>query len=276
MKNKVITENTAEFFRYLIENKKAFFTVKDVKDFMQYFSKDYIKEFLQNLIKRELALRVKRGLYVMLPYDTLLKEFSPNRHLTASVLVGKRSYYIGYFSALQLHDLTTQPALVEQVVVNKQMTPSEQLIHGIKFQFIYHNEKHFFGIKKTWVEFINQTYVVKYSDLEKTIIDCLYKPDYAGGIVEIGKAIYRVGYKMNYNKLLEYLEQMQSQAVIKRLGFLLELYRIETPIIEQLQTLKTATVIVLDPIHPKQGRIQNRWSIQINIDIDTILQAPVS
>ncbi|WP_034042186.1 type IV toxin-antitoxin system AbiEi family antitoxin domain-containing protein [Wocania ichthyoenteri] len=276
MKDKVITENTAEFLRYLIDNKKAFFTVRDAKNFMPSFAKDYIQELLQNLIDRELALRIKRGLYVMLPYDTVLEEFSPNRHLTASELVGKRSYYIGYYTALQLHDLTTQPALVEQVVVNKQMTPTEQSIHGVKFQFIYHNKKHFFGIKKTWVEYINQSYVIKYSDLEKTIIDCLFKPDYAGGIVEIGKAIYRVGYKMDYTKLLNYINQMQSQSVIKRLGFLLELYRIETPIIDQLQALKTASITVLDPIHPKQGRIQNRWSIQVNIDLDTMLQAPVS
>ncbi len=55
------------------------------------------------------------------------------------------------------------------------------------FQFIYHNEKHFFGTKKIWIDNFNK---VVCSDLEKTIIDCLFKPDYAGGIVEIARAIY--------------------------------------------------------------------------------------
>lgn len=96
MKNKVITENTAEFFRHLIVSKKPFFTVQDAENYMVSSSKAYVKEFLQHLVKRQLAMRLKKGLYVMLPYDTMKEEFFPNRHLTAAVLVGEREYYIGY------------------------------------------------------------------------------------------------------------------------------------------------------------------------------------
>ena len=87
---------------------------------------------------------------------------------------------------MQIHGLITQPALKEQIVVNKQPKPSSLLIKGIPFQFIYHNEKHFFGNKKTWVDSFNK---VQCSDLEKTFIDALFKPKYAGGITEIAKAI---------------------------------------------------------------------------------------
>ena len=51
------------------------------------------------------------------------------------------------------------------------MKPSIQKVKDVTFQFIYHNEKHFFGQKKTW---INSHDKVWYSDLEKTLIDCLY------------------------------------------------------------------------------------------------------
>ena len=60
-------------------------------------------------------------------------------------------------------------------------------IKNVPFQFIYHNKNHFFGVKKIWVDNFHK---VKCSDLEKTFIDCLFKPDYAGGVVEIAKAIY--------------------------------------------------------------------------------------
>lgn len=276
MKYKVITENAAEFFQFLTKEKKPFFGLKEVEGFMPSFSKDYIKEFIQDLVDRELVMRLKKGLYVLIPYDTPVSEFYPDWHLTASVLVGSRNYYIGYYTALQLHDLTTQPSLLEQVVVDKRIIPAKQNIKGIRFQFIYHNKQHFFGTKKTWVEFLNQTYTVQYSDLEKTIIDCLYKPNYAGGIVEVAKAIYRVKTKLNFKRLLQYLKQMGSQAVIKRLGFLLELYNIETPILEEMQGLKTVSYIILDPIHPKEGKTQRRWSVQINVDLETIKQAPFS
>lgn len=276
MKYKVITENASDFIKHLTEAKKPYFSFADAQAFMSSFSKNYIQEFLEDLVDRQLIMRLKKGLYVLVPYDTPVNEFFPDRHLTASILVDDRAYYIGYYTALQLHDLTTQPALAEQVVVDRRIIPTEQHIKGVNFQFISHNKNHFFGSKKTWVELLNQTYPVNYSDLEKTIIDCLYRPDYAGGIVEIAKGIYRAQTKLKYSKMLTYLKRMRSQAVIKRLGFLLELYNIDFPIAGELQELKTASYIVLDPIHPKMGKTQRRWSIQINIDLETVKQAPFS
>ena len=37
-----------------------------------------------------------------------------------------------------------------------------------------------------WIDNFNK---VLCSDLEKTFLDCLFKPDYAGGIVEVARAI---------------------------------------------------------------------------------------
>ncbi|GHT05563.1 hypothetical protein AGMMS49525_13010 [Bacteroidia bacterium] len=102
--------------------------------------------------------------------------------------------------------------------MNKQIKPAEMELKGVKFQFIYHNEKHFFGQKKMWIDSFNRVWC---SDLEKTVIDCLYKPDYAGGVVEIAKAIFMAREKMKYTQLLDYAIKFNSQAVIKRLGIYL-------------------------------------------------------
>ena len=107
-----------------------------------------------------------------------------NRILVPSCLTGiwqqsacsGTSYYIGYYSALQILDLITQPSLKEQIVVSKQIRPSVLNIKNIPFQFIYHNENHFFGYRKTWIDSYN---TVICSDIEKTIIDCLFNPGYA-------------------------------------------------------------------------------------------------
>jgi predicted transcriptional regulator of viral defense system len=175
-----------------------------------------------------------------------------------------------YYSALQIHNLITQPSLKEHIVVSKQLRPSEIKIKDVPFQFIYHNEKHFFGEKKIWIDSFNK---VVCSDLEKTIIDCLFKPDYAGGIVEIARAIYISKEKINYNTLLEYAKKFNSQAVIKRLGFLLEILEINTNIIDELQKLKTTSNIVLDTELPKTGKQISRWSIQQNLETETIKSA---
>jgi predicted transcriptional regulator of viral defense system len=192
----------------------------------------------------------------------------PDWHLLAQFLVGDAEYYIGYFSALQIHSLTTQPNLKEQIVVNKQIKPSTLVVKEIPFQFVYHNEKHFFGNKKTWIDSYNR---VKCSDLEKTIIDCLFKPDYAGGITEIAKAIYKTKDKIDYLKLLEYAKCFDSQAVIKRLGFLFELLEIRNAAIDELQKLRTNFFVHLEPSYPKEGKTNYRWAIRQNIDTESII-----
>jgi predicted transcriptional regulator of viral defense system len=164
--------------------------------------------------------------------------------------------------------LTTQPNLKEQIVVNKQIKPSVLKVKNIPFQFIYHNSKHFFGNKKFWVDSFNK---VQSSDLEKTIIDCLFKPKYASGITEISKAIYKSKDKIDYDKLFNYVKMFDSQAVIKRLGFLLELLKIDHPIIGQLQEIRSNSFVLLEPSYPKEGKTIFRWAIQQNIDRDSIL-----
>ena len=222
------------------------------------------------MTKRGLLMRIKEGLYYIIPYEQDPITFMPDWHLLSQYLVGEAEYYIGYFSALQIHSLTTQPNLKEQIVVNKQIKPSILIVNEIPFQFIYHNEKHFFGNKKTWIDSYNR---VQCSDLEKTIIDCLFKPEYAGGITEIAKAIYKIKDKIDYSKILQYTKRFDSQAVIKRLGFLFELLKIKHSAIEELQKLRTNSLVLLEPSYSKEGKSISRWSILQNIDTESILSS---
>jgi len=163
--------------------------------------------------------------------------------------------------------------LREQIVVNKQIKPSELDLKGVKFQFIYHNANNFFGYKKIWIDNFNRVFC---SDLEKTLIDCLYKPDYAGGIVEVAKAIYISGNKINFDNLLKYALQLDSQAVIKRLGYILELLEIKTPVIDALQNRRTSSITLLDTEAPKQGKVISRWNIRQNVDAETVKSAIIT
>lgn len=229
-----------------------------------------IRELLSDMTRRGLLMRLKEGIYYIIPYEQNAETFMPDWHLIVEHLVNDAKHYVGYYSALQIHNLITQPSLKEQIVVSKQLRPSEIKIKDVPFQFIYHNEKHFFGAKKIWIDSFNK---VMCSDLEKTFIDCLFKPDYAGGIVEVAKAIYVSKDKIKYNTLLEYAKKFDSQAVIKRLGFLLETLEINAPIINDLQQLKTSSYIVLDTELPKTGKRISRWSIQQNLETETIKSA---
>ncbi len=270
IKNKNMSFQATNLLDKLIETKQLCFNIDKAYQLLSNSNTDAVKRLLSDMTKRGLLMRVKEGLYYVIPFEQASETFMPDWHLLSQYLVGDAEYYIGYFSALQIHSLTTQPHLKEQIVVNKQIKPSILLVKDIPFQFIYHNETHFFGNKKMWIDSFNK---VQCSDLEKTFIDCLFKPQYAGGITEIAKAIYKSKDKIDYPKLLDYAKYFKSQAVIKRLGFLLELFEMQTNIISELQKLKTTSYIVLDTELPKTGKYNRRWSVIQNIEIETIKSA---
>ena len=268
IKNKNISFQANALLDKLIEEKKVCFGIDTAYQILPDSSTDAVKRLLSDMTKRGLLMRIKEGLYYIIPYEQDPETFMPDWHLLTQYLVGDAEYYIGYFSALQIHSLTTQPNLKEQIVVNKQIKPSTLFIKEIPFQFVYHNEKHFFGNKKMWIDSFNR---VQCSDLEKTIVDCLFKPEYAGGISEIAKAIYKVKDKIDYSRFLQYAKCFDSQAVIKRFGFLLEILDIKHSAIEELQKMRTNSLILLEPSYPKEGKTVSRWAILQNIDTESIL-----
>ncbi len=270
MKTKNISTQSNQILTYFNQMGKDCFAYADATKVLPQSSESALKELLSDMVKRGLLMRLKKGLYCIIPFEKDPDTFMPDWHLIASHLAKQVNHYIGYYSALQIHNLITQPSLKEQIVVSKQIRPSKITLKGVGFQFIYHNEKHFFGSKKIWIDSFNK---VMCSDLEKTFIDCLFKPDYAGGIVEIAKAIHISQNKVKYDKLLEYTQRFNSQAVIKRLGFLLELLEIESEITKYLQKAKTASYVLLDTELPKSGKMISRWSVQQNLETETIKSA---
>ena len=272
IKDKNLSFQATELLDKLMQSKLLCFGIDKAYKLLPNSKPDAVKKLLSDMAKRGLLMRIKDGVYYIIPFEQDAKTFMPDWHLLSQYLVGDADYYIGYFSALQLHSLTTQPNLKEQIVVSKQIKPSTLKVKGIPFQFIYHNEKHFFGSKKTWIDSFNK---VQCSDLEKTFIDCLFKPNYASGITEITKALHKSKDKIDYQKLFEYAKQFNSQAAIKRLGFLLELLEIRNPVIEKLQKMRTNSFVLLEPSYPKEGKTIFRWAIQQNIDSNSIL-SPIS
>lgn len=270
MKTKNISTKSNQILTYFNQMGKDCFAYADAIDALPQSNESALKELLSDMVRRGLLMRLKKGLYYIIPFEKDPETFMPDWHVVAGHLAKDVNHYIGYYSALQIHNLITQPSLKEQIVVDKQIRPSEIKIKEVSFQFIYHNENHFFGFKKIWIDNFNR---VMCSDLEKTIIDCLFKPDYAGGIVEIAKAIHISRNKINYNKLLEYAWRFNSQAVIKRLGFLLESLKIKSTIIKDLHKAKTASYVLLDTEIPKSGKLLSRWSIQQNLESETIKSA---
>lgn len=270
MQEKNISSQSGKLLSYFHNRGIRCFNFTDAYQAMSEMKHGTVRELLSDMTRRGLLMRLKQGVYYIIPYEADSNTFMPEWHVIAQYLVNDADYYIGYYSALHIHNLITQPSLKEQIVVSRQIRPSVLMIKDIPFQFIYHNTVHFFGIKKVWIDSFHK---VNCSDVEKTIIDCLYRPDYAGGIVEIARAIFQSKVTLRFDTLLDYAKRFNSPAVIKRLGFLLEMLNIEHPIINDLHALRTTAYVLLDPELPSNGKYTDRWRIRVNIDLETLISA---
>lgn len=149
MKHKYISTQSNEVLAFFNEQNRSCFDYRDALKALPKSKENTVRELLSDMTQRGLLMRLKEGVYYIIPYEQDAIKFMPDWHLIVEYLVKDSDYYIGYYSTLQIHNLITQPSLKEQIVVSKQLRPSEIKIKDVPFQFIYHNPKHFFGAKKT-------------------------------------------------------------------------------------------------------------------------------
>jgi len=266
---KHISYRSSELLGVLQQKGKEFFTLKEAQGILKNSDPAAVRRLLSDMTKRGLILRIKDGLYTVIPYEKNAETYFPNWHLTAEAIVQPQKYYIGFYSALDIHGLITQPALVEQVVTEKQVVPKYRKVKNVKFEFITLG-KRFFGYKQTWIDDFNKVYC---SDLEKTIIDCLYMPGKANGITEIVKAIYKSVNKINAETLSAYLSKFDSLAVYKRLGFILQNLDEQKDVRKEMVKQISGSYTPLDPSLPKQGKYNSEWKVIDNVGIESALKS---
>ena len=157
--------------------------------------------------------------------------------------------------------MVTQPQFA--VFASSAKRLQRRSLHGTEFHFVLVKPEHYFGTAKHWV---TKQESVDVSDLERTVIDGLRQPEYCGGVTEVAKGLWMRHQDMTPAKLVEYALRMGTGAVIRRLGYLLELYAIAPESeLSRLRDTLSETYAPLDPLLPKEGTHLRRWRLQLNI-----------
>ena len=101
------------------------------------------------------------------------------------------------------------------------------------------------------------------SDLEKTLVDCVDRPELCGGIPEVVRIVsnaFETG-RVSLQKLVSYVKRFGSHAVAQRLGFIIEYIeekkkiQVEPEILEELLHLIGSKIYPLDVKSSKKGEI---------------------
>ena len=249
---------------YLITQlKKANKSIFRIRDTMRILGKDEkaAADLLSKLVRRGVVSRLKAGLFMIVPLEAE-KNYLENRYIIAGELARPNRYYISHASAMAIHGLTAQPVLsvqISSVVRRKGIT-----ISGIKFYFFRGKPDAYFGIEEKWV---TKQEKVSVSDLERTIVDCLSRPELCGGVSEAAKGIWSAKERIDYAKLLKYVKKIGIKAVAKRLGFILQLFELSDK--KTLAELKkysqsSEAYILFDPTLKKAGKYLRGWRLRIN------------
>lgn len=253
----------------LHERNQMMFDVQDVETIAG-LSDASARSFVRSLVDRGVATRLKPGLFVLVPYE-LGKETEYMGHpwLVAKALAGGQNYYLSHGTAMEAHQMLTQPQLV--VYVSTTTPKRTQSIKGTEFRFVRCVKQQMFGIEEQWA---TKQEKVRVSNIERTVIDGLKQPNYCGGITEVAKGFWMQRERINPDRLVEYAVRLNVGAVIRRLGYLLDLYQLGTDkTAKTLSRRLTNTYVPLDPILPSRGKHLHRWRLHLNVEADELMSA---
>lgn len=263
---KTIGPRIAFLIAELYEQQKMIFSIRDVEKITGLDSNS-ARTLTSRLVSRGLATRIKPGLFILVPPELgHEREYLGNPYMVAAEIASGENYFISHSSAMEIHQMVTQPQLVVYTTSTKQIRPRSVL--GTEFRFVSCKPKHFFGTTYHWV---TKTQKIEVSDLERTVIDGLRQSEYCGGFSEVAKGYWMRHQDMDIKKLVEYALMMDIGAVYRRLGYLLELFETkETDQVDLLRKKLTSTYMLLDPAMPDEGKFIARWRLRLNVSPEEI------
>lgn len=173
---------------------------------------------------------------------------------------------VSYWSALAYWNLTEQVPRVTYVQTTSRKEHRTPTVLGMRFRIVRVKSHKFFGGHR----YYSRGGPAVVTDREKTVLDCLDRPDLSGGVEEVARALLAADGDLDWDRVTDYLGRFGSGAIVKRLGFLAEQLEFAHPpdqgTLEQWLEFLTAGIGKLDPSSPrKPHRIVTRWRVAVNL-----------
>ncbi len=213
------------------------FTINDLAKITRE-KKSYLKVALFRLKKRRLIEEIERGKYALHQHP----------YITGTHLIF--SSYLSFLSAYSYYQLTTQIPKKIQVVALR--SKKEMGLDNYKIEFIKFPPARMFGFQKE--RFMDKAVIV--AEKEKAIIDSLYLPRYC----PLDETFFALEEPLDTEKLINYALRMNSQVLLKRLGYLLELRGIDI----STKVHFNQRYDRLDPTLPFTREKSKKWKLIIN------------
>ncbi|MEA2075840.1 MAG: hypothetical protein U9O85_08975 [Euryarchaeota archaeon] len=149
--------------------KRKFVKSEELKALCKELNKDYTRT-INYFLARKYLIRIFKGIFYVRSIEEIKFDKIDTSHLDLVAnglkLKGIKNWYFGLYTALKLNNLTHEYFTVDFVINDKIFRAEDAKIAGYKFKFIKIKPSLIFGTK--------YKNTIKYSDVEKTILDFIY------------------------------------------------------------------------------------------------------
>ena len=192
----------------MIQNRR-FVTGKEM--FRDVGNRKTVSSLLYKYSRRNSIVRIRRNVYLPTnPVDGFVDE---NKYeIGCNSVPGS---YLSYHSAMEFYGLQNQ-------VWNRIYLSSAKRFRPFEFEFVeymYAPDRHRKGIVRP-AEHVS----VRVTDMERTILDCIDRPDLAGGLEELVYNLELIG-TVDEDRLLRYLPLYGKSVIYQKTGFILSLFK---------------------------------------------------
>lgn len=173
------------------------------------------RKLIGNLVRKGWLVRLVTGKYQVVPPERG-QGYSGEKAFALAAAVTEPSY-IGWWSAASWHGFTSQKPKTIFVAVTRQS--STRQIEGASIRFVSVTTRKFFGFDG--YDVYGRTVLM--SSPAKTLVDCLDRPDLAGGPAELTRIVHAGIGAVDPEEMFAAAKSMRSKAMLQRLGFLSDL-----------------------------------------------------
>ncbi len=223
---------------------------------------------IRRLRRKGWLARASWGRYLLIPPEMGPDALGESNVLALASRIAA-PYYFGYGTAAAHYGFTTQHRHVVWLVTP--VRARHRRVHDTDVRIVNPVERKFFGFGPVDV----LGYSVTMSDSEKTAIDCIDRPDLAGGEGEAAAILATACHRIDWHRACAYLERIASRTLTRRFGWLADHAGAAIPNDVRAHLLDLAKGrgrAFFGPRSPTSGAVghQHVWNLTVNVGTDEL------
>jgi len=217
-------------------------------------------KYLNPLLRQGKIDRIRRGLYTAI--DPLTGRPAADPIIVASKL--RPEYYLGYHTALKIHGVAYSHRAQTHICVKPGQRFKEFQYMGNTYTPINTRDT------TTNIQTISHMgHPIQVCGKERLLIECIDNPHHVGGWEQTLKSLEGLG-GIDYERVVELLEQRNSQSLARKTGYILELLQQHSVFHRHLQqgTMQRIRAMVQgQPEYMEKGRpgpLNEKWMLYVS------------